>query len=112
MLGVSWGRTLNDIAAPPSRRLVLRHHVVQVNGGVSMSQRRHGGRHGGQHRPEGGGAAALLPSPAILEHPATKGAIEADRVVARVLEPRDPPTRTSTAPVRPITAPCSSTAAT
>lgn len=86
VLGVSWGRTLSDVSHQLRNGWSQGTDVVQINGGVSLT-----------HRPgtaaptavgiaqKGGGAATLLPSPAILERRETKEAIEADRVVASVL---------------------------
>ncbi|HKP08702.1 MAG TPA: sugar-binding domain-containing protein [Microbacterium sp.] len=87
VLGVSWGRTLSDIAHNLREGWSSGTDVVQINGGVSMSQRPGtAAATAVSIAQKGGGAAALLPSPAILEQRATKEAIEADRVVARVLD--------------------------
>lgn len=87
VLGVSWGRTLSDIAHHLRDGWSGGTDVVQINGGVSMSQRPGtAAATAVSIAQKGGGAAAVLPSPAILERRATKEAIEADRVVARVLE--------------------------
>lgn len=86
VLGVSWGRTLADIAHHLREGWSSGTDVVQINGGLSMSAQPGTAAAtavGIAHK--GGGGATLLPSPAILEHRATKEAIEADRVVARVL---------------------------
>ena len=86
-LGVSWGRTLSDIAHHLRDGWSQATDVVQINGGVSMSQRPGtAAATAVSIAQKGGGTAALLPSPAILEQRATKEAIEADRVVARVLD--------------------------
>ncbi|WP_194397934.1 sugar-binding transcriptional regulator [Microbacterium atlanticum] len=86
VLGVSWGRTLADIAHHLRDGWSSGTDVVQINGGLSMSARPGTAAATAVGiAQKGGGAAALLPSPAILEHRATKEAIEADRVVARVL---------------------------
>ncbi len=87
VLGVSWGRTLTDIAHHLRDGWSRGTDVVQINGGVSMSQRPGtAAATAVSIAQKGGGTAALLPSPAILEQRATKEAIEADRVVARVLD--------------------------
>jgi len=87
VLGVSWGRTLSDIAHHLRDGWSQATDVVQINGGVSMSQRPGtAAATAVSIAQKGGGTAALLPSPAILEQRATKEAIEADRVVARVLD--------------------------
>lgn len=86
VLGVSWGRTLADVAHHLREGWSSGTDVVQINGGLSMSAQPGTAAAtavGIAHK--GGGGATLLPSPAILEHRATKEAIEADRVVARVL---------------------------
>ncbi|MDW4573164.1 sugar-binding domain-containing protein [Microbacterium sp. M3] len=86
VLGLSWGRTLADVAHHLRDGWSTATDVVQINGGVSMSQRPGtAAATAVSIAQKGGGAAALLPSPAILEQRATKEAIEADRVVARVL---------------------------
>ncbi|WP_374977610.1 sugar-binding transcriptional regulator [Microbacterium trichothecenolyticum] len=87
VLGVSWGRTLSDIAHHLREGWSPGTDVVQINGGVSMTQRPGtAAATAVSIAQKGGGTAALLPSPAILEQRATKEAIEADRVVARVLD--------------------------
>ncbi|WP_203582252.1 sugar-binding transcriptional regulator [Microbacterium hibisci] len=87
VLGVSWGRTLSDVAHHLREGWSAGTDVVQINGGVSMSPRPGtAAATAVSIAQKGGGSAALLPSPAILEQRATKEAIEADRVVARVLE--------------------------
>jgi deoxyribonucleoside regulator len=87
VLGVSWGRTLSDIAHDLREGWSSHTDVVQINGGVSMSPRPGTAAATAVGiAQKGGGSAALLPSPAILERRATKDAIEADRVVARVLD--------------------------
>ncbi|WP_342000579.1 sugar-binding transcriptional regulator [Microbacterium sp. LWH7-1.2] len=87
VLGVSWGRTLSDIAHHLRDGWSGGTDVVQINGGVSMSQRPGtAAATAVSIAQKGGGTAALLPSPAILERRATKEAIEADRVVAGVLD--------------------------
>lgn len=87
VLGVSWGRTLADIAHHLRDGWSAGTDVVQINGGVSVSSRPGTAAATAVGiAQKGGGSAALLPSPAILEQRATKEAIEADRVVAHVLE--------------------------
>jgi deoxyribonucleoside regulator len=87
ILGISWGRTLHDVAEHLDQGWARGVDVVQINGGVSLS-------------PEAGtaaltahtiaakasGRATLLPIPAIMERLETKLAIEADRTVAAVLD--------------------------
>ncbi|MBW9109910.1 sugar-binding transcriptional regulator [Microbacterium ureisolvens] len=87
VLGVSWGRTLSDVAHHLRDGWSQGTDVVQINGGVSMSQRPGtAAATAVSIAQKGGGTAALLPSPAILERRATKEAIEDDRVVAGVLD--------------------------
>lgn len=87
VLGVSWGRTLSDVAHHLRDGWSSHTDVVQINGGVSMSARPGtAAAIAVSIAQKGGGNAALLPSPAILEHRSTKEAIEADRVVARILD--------------------------
>ncbi|QEO10860.1 sugar-binding transcriptional regulator [Protaetiibacter larvae] len=87
VLGVSWGRTLTEVAERIPDGWATGVTVVQINGGVSLNRRpgtaatlastiAHRGR----------GQVVLLPSPAILERLSTKQAIESDRTVAAVLE--------------------------
>lgn len=86
-LGVSWGKTLHRLAqylpmdwSPPVE-------VVQINGGVSRSNMP------GQAADTATvmaatsrGSVTLMPTPAILEHSATRRLIESDRVVSGILE--------------------------
>jgi deoxyribonucleoside regulator len=86
-LGVSWGRTMHDVAASLPVGWARGVGVVQINGGLSLT-------------PGGGNAAAtaisiaqkafgsahVLPIPAILEHAETKRSIERDRAVGSVLD--------------------------
>ncbi|QTX05098.1 sugar-binding transcriptional regulator [Agromyces archimandritae] len=86
-LGVSWGRTLHEVASHLVNGWASGVEVVQMNGGVSLNRR--AGTAAATavaiaHK--GGGEATLLPSPAILERVETKQAIEADRVVAGVID--------------------------
>lgn len=86
VLGVSWGRTLNEVASHLPDGWATGVTVVQINGGVSLSRRSGGAATMAATIAErGGGHAVLLPSPAILERTETKRAIEADRTVADVL---------------------------
>jgi deoxyribonucleoside regulator len=86
VLGVSWGRTLNELAVRLPRSWATGVTVVQINGGVSLNRRPGGAATMAATIAErGGGQAVLLPSPAILERIETKRAIVADRTVADVL---------------------------
>ncbi|MEO5922152.1 MAG: sugar-binding transcriptional regulator [Pseudolysinimonas sp.] len=86
VLGVSWGRTLNEVADALPDGWATGVTVVQINGGVSLNRRPGGAATmAATIAQRGGGQAVLLPSPAILERIETKRAIEADRTVADVL---------------------------
>ena len=86
VLGVSWGRTLNEVADRLPDGWATGVTVVQINGGVSLNRRPGGAATmAATIAQRGGGQAVLLPSPAILERIETKRAIEADRTVADVL---------------------------
>ncbi len=86
VLGVSWGRTLNEVADRLPDGWATGVTVVQINGGVSLNRRSGGAATlASTIAQRGGGQAVLLPSPAILERIETKRAIEADRTVADVL---------------------------
>jgi deoxyribonucleoside regulator len=85
-LGVSWGRTVDDIAARLPDGWARGVDVVQINGGVSLNARAGTADSTAVAMArKGGGQATLLPSPAILERRETRLAIEADRTVAAVL---------------------------
>jgi deoxyribonucleoside regulator len=85
-LGVSWGRTLDAVARALPEGWATGVDVVQVNGGVSLARRdTDAAATAVSIATKGGGSAALLPSPAILERRETRLAIEADRTVAGVL---------------------------
>lgn len=86
-LGVSWGRTLSDVADALGTGWSHSVTVVQVNGGVTLNRRAGtAATTAAEIARKGNGHAVLLPSPAILERLETKRAIEADRTVASVLE--------------------------
>lgn len=86
-LGVSWGRTVDDIAAQLPVGWARGVDVVQINGGVSLNRRAGTAASTAVAIARaGGGHATLLPSPAILERRETRLAIEADRTVAGVLQ--------------------------
>lgn len=86
VLGVSWGRTLNEVADRLPMNWASGVNVVQINGGVSLNRRPGGAATMATTIAQrGNGHAVLLPSPAILERIETKQAIEADRTVADVL---------------------------
>lgn len=86
-LGISWGRTLQRIAEALRPGWSSGTDVVQINGGVSLNQRAGmAAATAATIAQKGRGATTLLPSPAILERVETKRAIEADRVVAEMLD--------------------------
>jgi deoxyribonucleoside regulator len=86
-LGVSWGRTLDEIAIQLPDGWASGVDVVQINGGVSLNRRAGSAATTAVAiARSGGGEATLLPSPAILERRETRLAIEADRTIAGVLE--------------------------
>ena len=86
-LGISWGRTLSDVAGRLRDGWATAVTVVQINGGVSLNRRAGtAATTAATIAEKAAGHAVLLPSPAILERIETKLAIEADRTVAGVLE--------------------------
>jgi deoxyribonucleoside regulator len=86
-LGISWGRTLHDVAVQLSEGWTSGVNVVQINGGVSLNRRASSAANTAVTiAQKGGGTATLLPSPAILQEVATKRAIESDRTVRDVLD--------------------------
>lgn len=87
VLGVSWGRTLTEVADRLPDGWSTGVTVVQINGGVSLNRRPGtAATLASTIAQRGRGHVVLLPSPAILEHLSTKRAIESDRTVAAVLE--------------------------
>ena len=86
-LGISWGRTLDDVAHHLGTGWANGVTVVQINGGVSLNKRAGtASTTAADIAQKANGQAILLPSPAILERLETKRAIEADRTVAGVLD--------------------------
>lgn len=86
-LGISWGRTLHDVATLLGEQWAVGVDVVQVNGGVSVNQRAGtAAATAVEIARKASGEATLLPSPAILERVETKTSIENDRTVAAVLD--------------------------
>jgi len=85
-LGISWGRTLHDVAQHLGQGWATGVNVVQINGGVSVNQRAGtAAATAVEIARKASGQATLLPSPAILERQETKESIESDRTVASVL---------------------------
>lgn len=86
-LGISWGRTLSQVADRLREGWATGVTVVQINGGVSLNRRAGTAATTAATMAEkAAGHAVLLPSPAILERVETRRAIEADRTVAGVME--------------------------
>ncbi|WBU39261.1 sugar-binding transcriptional regulator [Homoserinibacter sp. YIM 151385] len=86
-LGISWGRTMHDVAQALGEGWANGVNVVQINGGVSLNRRASTAANTAVTiAQKAGGSATLLPSPAILEEAETRRAIERDRTVAGVLE--------------------------
>lgn len=86
VLGVSWGRTMHEVASAVRPGWATGVNVVQINGGVSLNRRSSSAANTAvMLAQKGGGAATMLPSPAILERVETKRAIESDRTVSDVL---------------------------
>ena len=86
-LGISWGRTLDDVSRHLGDGWATGVDVVQINGGVSLNRRAGTAASTAVAiAQKAGGHATLLPSPAILERLETKRAIESDRAVAAVLD--------------------------
>lgn len=87
VLGISWGRTLQQIAAALPDGWAHGVEVVQINGGVTVNRRAGmASATATTIAQKGGGNVTLLPSPAILEQATTRRAIEDDRVVASILD--------------------------
>lgn len=86
VLGISWGRTLHEVAQALPSGWGRSVSVVQINGGVSVNRRSsNAAATAVTIATKGSGTATLLPSPAILDHEETKQAIISDRTVASVL---------------------------
>ncbi len=87
LLGVSWGRTLHQVAEALPVGWSTGVNVVQINGGVSLSKRPGTAASTAvMIAQKASGQATLLPTPAILERLETKRAIEGDRTVSGVVQ--------------------------
>lgn len=87
ILGVSWGRTLDDVAAAMPSGWTRGVEVVQINGAVSRSRRPSSGADvATEIARQGMGAVSLLSAPAIVEKVATRVALEADPSVGGILD--------------------------
>ncbi len=87
ILGVSWGNTLQDVAAALPEGWNKGVEVIQINGSVSRSIKPTMAAsvatsiaHSGQ------GYVTLLPVPSIVEHIATKRALDGEQFVTDVLD--------------------------
>jgi deoxyribonucleoside regulator len=86
LLGVSWGHTMDAVARwmPPGWASGV--HVVQVNGTMSVSSHPNQALDtAARIATAGGGRVTLLPVPAIVEHRATRRALERDASVTGTL---------------------------
>jgi deoxyribonucleoside regulator len=87
VLGVSWGKTLHELANALPTGWSSPVQVVQVNGGVSHSASPAlASATATTIAQKSDGDVMLMPTPAILERVDTKKAIESDRAVRAVLE--------------------------
>ncbi|CAA9318909.1 MAG: Transcriptional repressor of the fructose operon, DeoR family [uncultured Friedmanniella sp.] len=85
-LGVSWGGTLQQVAAVLPAGWTTGLEVVQVNGNVSRSVRPTTAADVALSiARSGGGRATLLPLPAIVEHASTRAALYAESSVRETL---------------------------
>lgn len=86
-IGMSWGRTLNALSEALPIGWATGVTVVQINGGISLSQRSNSAAEtAGRIASKGHGTAVLLASPAILERAETAHAIRSERSVVTTLE--------------------------
>lgn len=86
VLGVSWGRTLDEVAAAMPSGWTRGVEVVQINGAVSRSRRPSSGADvATEIARQGLGSVSLLSAPAIVEKAATRVALEADPSVGNIL---------------------------
>lgn len=86
-LGVSWGKTLHEVAQALPHGWSTPVSVMQVNGGVSQSPSpAMAAATATTIAQKSGGDVTLLPTPAIVERAETKRAIESDRAVSTVLK--------------------------
>jgi deoxyribonucleoside regulator len=85
-LGVSWGYTLDEVAAGISHGWTRGIHVVQLNGGLSRSSRATTAADVAFRIAQAGaGTASLLAAPAILEKASVRRALESEPSVRDVL---------------------------
>ncbi|MQA79137.1 MAG: sugar-binding transcriptional regulator [Streptosporangiales bacterium] len=86
MVGVSWGRTMDELAAVVAPGWARGVEVVQVNGAVTRGRNPSGGAVAAELARQGPGSVRLLAAPAIVGSAATRQVIEADDSVKQVLE--------------------------
>jgi deoxyribonucleoside regulator len=85
-LGVSWGNTLQEIAAVLPAGWTRGIDVIQINGSISRSVRPTTGASVAMSIAHSGeGRATLLPVPAIVEHASTRQALYAETFVSETL---------------------------
>ena len=86
ILGVSWGRTLDDFAAAMPPGWTNGVEVVQINGAVSRSRRPSSGADvASEIARQGRGTVSLLSAPAIVERAETRRALESDPAISDIL---------------------------
>jgi len=86
-LGVSWGNTMEGVAAVLPQGWTHGIEVIQVNGGISRSVRPTTAANVALSIAHSGdGRATLLPVPAIVEHVGTREALYGENFVVEVLE--------------------------
>ncbi|MFF2374884.1 sugar-binding transcriptional regulator [Streptomyces xiamenensis] len=86
LLGVSWGRTLDQLARALTPGWAHGVHVVQINGGLSRSRRPSSAQDmASRIAHQGQGTVTVLPAPAIVEQETTRQILEEDGAVAEVL---------------------------
>ena len=86
-LGVSWGNTLQAVAAVLPDGWTRGIEVIQINGSISRSVRPTTAANVAMSIAHSGdGRATLLPVPAIVEHVNTKAALYSENFVLEVLE--------------------------
>lgn len=85
-LGVSWGNTLQGVAASLTPGWNQGLEVIQINGSISRSVTPTTAANVAMSIAHGGkGHATLLPVPAIVEHLGTKRALDGENFVSEVL---------------------------
>lgn len=86
-LGVSWGNTINSVAHALPAGWNAGVEVIQINGSVSRSITPTTAVNAANAiATKGAGRVTLLPAPAIVEHAATRSALETEGFVADALQ--------------------------